>query len=169
MSLLIHVFIPGRPCQSNGPWNNPAIPAITMPVVCQDKLRLRFKSTLSASRFSIGLLPNTQKYGLRMRRECRERFPCHCGLAIPTCTIFRITVIAPGAMNHWHSRCLATPIINFAYFWFVPMLATPFVQWPEYHVKWYVASHRPNVYHCILFDNLSKLIYIKWTYVTYTQ
>ena len=26
---------------------------------------------------SMGLLPDTQNHGLRMRRECRERFPCH--------------------------------------------------------------------------------------------
>ena len=33
----------------------------------------------------MGFLPDTQNCGLRMRRECRERFPCHRGLAIPTC------------------------------------------------------------------------------------
>ena len=27
--------------------------------------------------FSMGLLPDTQNWGLRMRRECRERFPRH--------------------------------------------------------------------------------------------
>ena len=32
----------------------------------------------------MGLLPDTQHCGLRMRRECRERFPRHRGLAIPT-------------------------------------------------------------------------------------
>ena len=36
--------------------------------------------------FSMGLLPETQKCGLRMRRECRKLFPRHPGLAIPTCT-----------------------------------------------------------------------------------
>ena len=30
----------------------------------------------------IGLLPDTQNCGLRIRRECRERFPHHRGLAI---------------------------------------------------------------------------------------
>ena len=35
---------------------------------------------------NMGLLPDTQNCGLRMRRECRERFPCHQGLAMPTCT-----------------------------------------------------------------------------------
>ena len=34
---------------------------------------------------SMGLLPDTWNYGLRMRRECRERFPRHRGSAIPTC------------------------------------------------------------------------------------
>ena len=36
-----------------------------------------------------GLLPDTQNYGLRMRREFRERFPRHRGLAIPTCITAR--------------------------------------------------------------------------------
>ena len=30
----------------------------------------------------MGLLPDTWNCGLRMRRECRERFPRHRGLAI---------------------------------------------------------------------------------------
>ena len=38
----------------------------------------------------IGLLLDTWNWGLRMRRECRERFPHHRGLAIPTCTTARI-------------------------------------------------------------------------------
>ena len=33
----------------------------------------------------MGLLQDTWNYGLRMRRECRERFPRHRGSAIPTC------------------------------------------------------------------------------------
>ena len=33
--------------------------------------------------FGMGLLPETYNCGLRMRRECRERFPHHGGLAIP--------------------------------------------------------------------------------------
>ena len=36
-------------------------------------------------RFVMGLLPDTQNCGLRMRRECWERFSRHRGLAIPTC------------------------------------------------------------------------------------
>ena len=35
------------------------------------------------------LLPDTQKCGLCMRRECRERFAHHHGLAIPTCITAR--------------------------------------------------------------------------------
>ena len=31
----------------------------------------------------MGLLVDRQNCGLRMRRECRERFPRHRGLAIP--------------------------------------------------------------------------------------
>ena len=37
----------------------------------------------------MGLLPDTQNCVLRMRRECRERFPRHRGLAIPTCIMTR--------------------------------------------------------------------------------
>ena len=37
----------------------------------------------------MGLLPDTQNCGLRMRRECRERFPRHRGLAIQTCITAR--------------------------------------------------------------------------------
>ena len=37
----------------------------------------------------MGLLPHTQNCGLCMRRECRERFPRHHGLAIPTCIMAR--------------------------------------------------------------------------------
>ena len=38
---------------------------------------------------TMGLLPDTPNCGLRMRRECRERFPRHHGLAIPTCITAR--------------------------------------------------------------------------------
>ena len=43
----------------------------------------------------MGLLPDTQNCGLRMRRECRERFPRHRRLAIPTCITARA-----------HARCM---------------------------------------------------------------
>ena len=33
----------------------------------------------------MGLLPDTESCGLRMRQECRERFSRRCGLTIPTC------------------------------------------------------------------------------------
>ena len=39
--------------------------------------------------WKMGLLPDTQNGILRMRRECRERFPRHRGLAIPTCITAR--------------------------------------------------------------------------------
>ena len=41
------------------------------------------------------LLPDTQNCGLRMRRECRERFFHHRGLAIPT----YITACMPGFLT----------------------------------------------------------------------
>ena len=39
--------------------------------------------------YSMGLLPDTKSCGLRMRRECRGRFPRRCGLTIPTCITAR--------------------------------------------------------------------------------
>ena len=38
---------------------------------------------------TMGLLPDTKNCWLRMRRECRERFPRHLGLVIPTCITAR--------------------------------------------------------------------------------
>ena len=46
----------------------------------------------------MGLLPDTQNCGLRMRRECRERFPSHRRLAIPTCITAR-AVMHGGIAN----------------------------------------------------------------------
>ena len=43
----------------------------------------------------MGLLPYALNCGLRMRRERRERFNRHRGLAIPTCTTAR------PEMNAW--------------------------------------------------------------------
>ena len=37
----------------------------------------------------ITIQSKTTACGLRMRRECRERFSCHRGIAIPTCTTAR--------------------------------------------------------------------------------
>ena len=52
----------------------------------------------------MGLLPDTQICGLCMRRESRERIPCHRGLAIPTCITARAS-----RMRHdvYHNRLLA--------------------------------------------------------------
>ena len=41
---------------------------------------------------AMGLLPDTYNCGLRMRRECRERFPHYRGLATPTCRDYYVTV-----------------------------------------------------------------------------
>ena len=38
---------------------------------------------------NMGLLPDTKKMRVRMRRECRERFPRRRGQAIPTCITAR--------------------------------------------------------------------------------
>ena len=40
-------------------------------------------------RIPMSLLPDTQNCGLCMRRECKERFPRHRGLAIPACITTR--------------------------------------------------------------------------------
>ena len=39
----------------------------------------------------MGIFPDTQNCELRIRRECQERFPSHCGLAIPTCITGSLT------------------------------------------------------------------------------
>ena len=68
----------------------------------------------------MGLLTDTQNCGLRMRREYREGFPRHRGLAIPTCTAARAWRM-PGSptndflLSRWrgkrsrHSRRMHTP------------------------------------------------------------
>ena len=48
---------------------------------------------------SMGLLPDTQNYGLRMRRESRKRFPRHRDLAIPTCVMARVVTHVPWCMT----------------------------------------------------------------------
>ena len=55
-------------------------------VIIDSKLspKLQFEATLA-----MGLLPDTQNCGLRMRRECQERFPRHGRLAIPACITAR--------------------------------------------------------------------------------
>ena len=54
--------------------------------------------------FRMGLLPDTQNCGLRMRRECRERFPRHRGLTIPACTTAparpHVPWCLPGSLTH---------------------------------------------------------------------
>ena len=44
---------------------------------------------LTNVRDAMDLLPDTLNWGLRKRRECRERFPRHYGLAIPPCITAR--------------------------------------------------------------------------------
>ena len=46
----------------------------------------------------IGLLSDTENCVLCMRRKCRERFPNHRGLAIPTCNTAR-------AWRTWRDAC----------------------------------------------------------------
>ena len=47
----------------------------------------------------MGLLPGTLKWVLRMRRECRERFPRHCWLAIPICITTRASRTCRDALR----------------------------------------------------------------------
>ena len=42
----------------------------------------------------MGLLPDTLSGKLRMRRKCRERFPCHLGLSDPTFIMARAVMHA---------------------------------------------------------------------------
>ena len=68
----------------------------------------------------MGLLPDAQNYGLHMHRECRERFPHHHGLTIPTC-ITHVPWCIPGSLtggflwSRWrgkrsrHCRCMLNP------------------------------------------------------------
>ena len=49
-----------------------------------------FKHSSTSTGNPIGLLKDTQNYGLRMRRECRERFPRHHRSTIPTCITARL-------------------------------------------------------------------------------
>ena len=50
-----------------------------------------------SSSYTIGLLPEAY-CGLRMRRECRDRFPRHCGLAIPPCITALCVTHVPWCM-----------------------------------------------------------------------
>ena len=59
---------------------------------------------LIAFMLHMDLLPNTLNSGLRMRRECRERFPCQLTLAIPTCITARAWHTCRDA---WQDRQLA--------------------------------------------------------------
>ena len=61
-------------------------------VYCEDlgENWLRCNGTIKAAAESyispcMGLLPVTKSCGLRIHQGCRDRFPCHRGLAIPTC------------------------------------------------------------------------------------
>ena len=47
---------------------------------------------------SMDFLPDTYNCGLRMRRECRESFPRHRRLAIPTCITARAVTHVPWCM-----------------------------------------------------------------------
>ena len=71
---------------------------------------------------SMGFLTDTQNFGLHMRQECRERFPHHPGLAIPTCITGRArrtcrdacqgSLISEFLWSRWwrkhfqHSQCM---------------------------------------------------------------
>ena len=61
------------------------------PYVQQDQI---FYTTLWVA-MTMGLFLDTLYCGLRMRRECRERFPCCRGLVIPACITARV----------WHTCC----------------------------------------------------------------
>ena len=66
-------------------------PFITPPAFNNAKISANFtvRQGHCVNSFCMGILPDTQNCGLRMRRECRERFRRHRGLAIPTCITAR--------------------------------------------------------------------------------
>ena len=67
---------------SRDSWSYKTQPYVTIPII----------GTKQLNYLRMGLLPDKSNCGLRMRRECRERFPHHRGLAIPTC-------IMPGSLT----------------------------------------------------------------------
>ena len=82
--------------------------------------RSRGHNEFLRDRSGMGLLPDTKNYGLRTRRELRERFPRHHGLAIPTCITAHAWCM-PGSLtsrflwSRWrrkrsrHSRLMRNP------------------------------------------------------------
>ena len=70
----------------------------------------------------MGLLPDTQNCGLRMRRECRECFPRHSGLAIPTCITARA-----WRPTHNFTYLIRGPLIRYRTVQCIPKLGTFFV------------------------------------------
>ena len=59
---------------------------------------IRIKRASDLESVSMGLLPDTLNCGLRMRRECRERFPHPRRLEIPTCITARASRTCRDAM-----------------------------------------------------------------------
>ena len=60
-----------------------------LPKTMCDGLLDSLQCDIRTTGISMVLLPDTYKCGLRIGRECQERFPRHCGLAIPACTTAR--------------------------------------------------------------------------------
>ena len=67
-------------------------------------LHYRKSGDVENAKIPMDLLPDTYYYGLCMHRECRERFPRHRGLAIPTCITARASRTFRDA---WRDRYLA--------------------------------------------------------------
>ena len=68
--------------------NIPHIRLCSVPSHCLNQSGFIVSCFLQVS-LAMSLLPDTQNCGLRMHRECRERFPRHRELVIPTCITAR--------------------------------------------------------------------------------
>ena len=77
-------------------------PSVILGIQCYiliiDQSRFSVMLTFHMPHCFMGLSPDTQNCGLRMRRECRERFPHHCGLAIPIC-VTHVPWCMPGSLT----------------------------------------------------------------------
>ena len=85
----------------------------------------KFRSINKNNVDTMGLLPDAYNYGLRRRRECRERFPRHRRLVIPICitvqAVRNVSWCMPGSptrgflWRRWrgkrsrHPRCIRNP------------------------------------------------------------
>ena len=101
----------------------------------------------------MGLFPDTQICWLRMCWECRERFPRHHGLAVPTCITARAWCM-PGSLtsgflwNLWRGgkRCKDHGIqrIDVTIWWWLIM-----DEWYHKAMSWHSTTHKGQRNHIL--------------------